>query len=206
MNFNNQCFVSPSDIIEIVDTITPRNINEYVNSYFVMVDNVDNVDEVKATLLKLGYDDIFIKNSMNVNLVNIITLSYTLLMTISFFTIIVFTISYIKKKIINETSSIGILRACGYNKKNLKNIYMLEIVITNLVAYIIGLVLFLLIYIILKSTLLHSLFNSGINIYLSAYVYVISFIIISIIPTCIINYFLIKLINSNIILLLKENG
>lgn len=203
MNFNNQCYITPSDIIEIINTTIPKNINEYISSYYVLVDDVKHIDIVKTDLLKLGYDDVIIKNSFNSNLINIIFISCTVVMTISLFAVVIFTVSYTKKKLIEETNIIGVFRASGFDKKSIRKLYVLEIAISNIIAYIIGLLLFLLIYIILKNTIFHSLFYSGIRLYINSYIYIICFVIIVIIPFCISIFFLLKLINSNIILLLK---
>ena len=96
--------------------------------------------------------------------------------------IIIITSSYTKKRVVYEKTNMGILRACGYNKKVVRNLYLVEIFFTNLFSYVAGVVTFLIMYFILNSTLLKSLTYLGIKISFSTLTIICSFLIIVIIP------------------------
>ncbi|MDD2409198.1 MAG: ABC transporter permease [Bacilli bacterium] len=104
----------------------------------------------------------------------------------------------------NEIHILGIMRAIGYDKKDIKNIYILESTFIIMFTYLIGIILFFLIYFILKNTILASLIYSGITIHINAYIFLISFLMVAGIIFIISLYFLIKYIDSNIISLLKS--
>lgn len=184
MGFNNQCYIASENMIEIVDTVLKNESDTISYNYYVVVDDVNNLESVIKSVIKLGFDEnkIYIANNLDTEQLSIIRVSVCILLALVLFVTIIITSSYTKKRIINEKTNIGILRACGYNKKVVRNLYLLEIFFTNIFSYTIGIVAFLIIYYILNLTLLKPLTYLGIGIYSNALVVIFSIIIIVIIP------------------------
>ncbi|MDD2181603.1 MAG: ABC transporter permease [Bacilli bacterium] len=204
MNNKNQCYIQVSDLKEILETTIPSNMNEYVSSYLVVINDIENIEYVKEELANIGYKDAETKNFINLGIINIIMITCISISTIIIFALVILTISYIKKKIMNETHIIGVMRAIGYEKKDMKNIYILETAVIILFTYLIGITIFFILYFILKYTIFASLIYSGITIYINGYVFLISFLMVASITFVISLYFIIKSINSNVISLLKS--
>lgn len=184
MGLNNQCYITSRNMIEIVDTILKNESDTIYYNYYVVVDDISNLESVIKNAIKLGFDEnnIYISNSLDTEQISIIRISIIILLSLILFVIIVINSSYTKKRILNEKANIGILRACGYNKKNIRNLYLLEIFFTNIFSYVIGTALFLIIYIVLNSTALKLLAILGINISFDTLSVIFPLVIILIIP------------------------
>ncbi len=184
MGFNNQCYISGENMTEIVDSILKNESDTIVYNYYVVVDDVNNLNSVINDAIKLGFDEksIYIANSVDTELLSIIQVSICILLALVLCVIIIITSSYTKKRVVYEKTNMGILRACGYNKKVVRNLYLVEIFFTNLFSYVAGVVTFLIMYFILNSTLLKSLTYLGIKISFSTLTIICSFLIIVIIP------------------------
>lgn len=166
MDFNNQCYIPAEDMTEIVDIgrpVDPTNQTSYPY-FYVVVDSLYNLESVMDKISELGFDESYVKNEININLINTVDISGNVILTIVLVTILLLTSSYIKKKILNETRVIGVLRTSGYNKKIVRNIYLLETILINLFSYIIGLILFIITYSILVKTLFSTVSYIGIMI------------------------------------------
>ena len=59
---------------------------------------------------------------------------------------IVLTIAYVKKKILNDSYDIGLLKALGYQKNDILKINVAQIIMIALVGYVIGFFIFELVY------------------------------------------------------------
>jgi ABC-type antimicrobial peptide transport system permease subunit len=149
---------------------------------------LSNVQSVINSATKLGFERISVKNNINADLVRIIQVSCNVLLALVLFTIILVTSSYIKKKILNERRIIGILRTCGYKRNTVKNIYLLETILTNIFSYFIGIIIFLIIYVALKNTVLHNFTYFGLTTTINIFSLLFSLIIIILIPTFITFY------------------
>lgn len=200
MTLNNQCFVSASDLIEIIDIENAEIKNESSFSYFtIIVDEVNNLEDTIKEIENLGFLRVQLKNTIDTNLVNIIQMSCNIILFLVLFSVIMITSSYIKKKFISEIKTIGILRTCGYNKKIVRNIYFLETIFTNIISYIKGLIVFLIIYLILKKAVFGAFSYIGLKTSIDIFSLLVSFTIIVIIPLIISIYQVSKKSRLNIV-------
>lgn len=198
MRLNNECFIAPKDIMNIVDFVNPLARGEF-DSFNVLVDDLNNVsfvnDEARESL---GFAiDFYTQSTMDFETVNFLKLSSNILLSVVLFVIILVTLLYMKKKLFKESKIIGILRTCGYDNKKVTNIYFLEIALTNIISFIIGLIIFLIILFILMKTLLSGVIYYGIDISLTPVTLIFSLIII-LIPTIIARYNINKKCKLNI--------
>lgn len=187
MNFSNYCYVSPHNLIEIVDTSSgseENNPNYAVTSnesFLLVVDKLSNVDSVSQTLQGMGYGSMVSAN-IDVNLIETIQAASIFTLMIVMGATVLFTIFYTKKKLMEDKKTIGILRISGYENKLIRKIYATMFLLTNAFSYVIGLLMFLTIFIILKGTLLQSLTYSGIQITLNISSILLAVLIVIVMP------------------------
>lgn len=110
---------------------------------------------------------------------------------------------YIRKKTINESQNIGVLRSLGYTKKDIKKYYLIEFLCFILITYLFSLLIFGLLYALLKNTVLSSLNLYNIDIVINSFVYLTTFIIIVIIPYLISRFSIFKVTKKTILKLMK---
>ena len=179
MNLNNQCYIMSDDIISIIDKVNPNNDMEFNNTnFYVLIDSVDNIDYVMNKIKNKNFINVYQKNSIDENLVDMVDISYIVLITIVILTIIILDLAYVKKIIINDSHIIGLLRAIGYDKKTLKKMYFIEFLIINIIAYLISIFLLVILFSILKTSLLSNMAYIGINLTISPLIFILNFIII----------------------------
>jgi ABC-type antimicrobial peptide transport system permease subunit len=209
MNQNDVCYIPEQDIIKLCHNqnfvCRENNGNPYGGvSLVLLVDNINNIETVKTLAAKLGYDleDVVSMDERTINNLNFINITAMVILGIVLFVVMILTFSYIRKKILNETKIIGILRACGYTKKDIKNIYLLEIVITNTFSYLVGLIIFLVIYFILNETIFAGLIYIGVSISLNLLTLLLSLVAIILVSTLIVCFGISKKMQSNIVSLI----
>lgn len=147
MNDNGVCYISVGDITEITNTENAWN-KSVLPTLVAVVDTVDNIDNVISQAEKLGFENISLGSSLNMDLINIIRLSIVSVFCLILFTIIILTSAYVKKKINREEKTIALLRTYGYSKNTIRYLYVLEILVTNSFIFIIGIAIFLTSYFI----------------------------------------------------------
>lgn len=211
MTLNNECFISPADLNEMIDkikvkTTTDISEGEYMEAFgfMVIVDKLENIKSVSEDLKQAGFTSVDIQNHIDSRLLNIIEISSNITVALVLFTVLMMSGSYIKKKIQNESKVIGILRAEGYKKKVVNHIYLLELFFTNLISYLIGLTIFMIIYIIAKNTMLKFLYYLGIVIKINLFDLLISFLLIVVVSMFVSIYHIIKTTNFKITELIRS--
>lgn len=136
MNENNVCYITPQDMEYFYSNLNPQ-IDYDKDDYAlvnVVVDKAKNLNKVKKEVSNLGYY-VSEDNSMTFDDKTVGAIS---LLGLSFFIIIIGTIiflfsSYLKKNMRNNIRQLGILRSCGYTKRDIlkqeiiKNILILGI-------------------------------------------------------------------------------
>ncbi len=207
MNQNNQCYITPQDMKTLQSSLNPHLNYETSNDVFVyvVIDNAKNLDKVQEELKKIGYnlsqDTLMSIDKKSINL--IITLSMTFLIVV-IFTIILIQFSYINKKLENESQYLGILKACGYNKKQIILKQFVDVITTLTIIFIISITIFNILFILTINSSFNSFKYIGFEMSNSNYLLIIAFFITTsmILFMC---YFMInKKINNSADYLLKE--
>ena len=200
MNLNNQCYIMSDDIISIIDKVNPNNDMEFNNTnFYVLIDSVDNIDYVMNKIKNKNFINVYQKNSIDENLVDMVDISYIALITIVILTIIILDLAYVKKIIINDSHIIGLLRAIGYDKKTLKKMYFIEFLIINIIAYLISIFLLIILFSILKTSVLSNMAYIGINLTISPLIFILNFIIIVLLSSFVTTININKVCNCRII-------
>lgn len=194
----NQCYVSMDDMKEIVDTVNQNK----VTSIYVIVDSLNNVDSVMNKINNLGYYS-EVTTAFDGKIINNFSLICNIISLISLSVAVIVLVLYIRKKIINESQNIGVLRSLGYTKKDVKKYYMIEILCSILITYLFSLLIFGLLYVILKNTVLSTLNLYNIEIVINLFVYLTTFSIIVIIPYLLSMISIYKVTNKTILKLMK---
>lgn len=178
-NRNNQCYIPVKDMIEIIETEIP---NEGVfHSFHVIVDDLKNIDDVQNAIREHGFV-VRGTTEFDASIINTIKTVCFVMLTIVLIVIISLSRAYIRKKLLNESKMIAILRSLGYNKKNVENIYIFESILVNIFSFIIGLILFEVLLFILTNKLFVGLQYAGIYISLNTTTLLISALVIVFIP------------------------
>ena len=156
-NTNNVCYISNTDLTDIKDIVL--SINEgVIYGYFAIVDESQNVSQVISDLNELGYEAEQ-RLLLDTEVFNNISLICNILIVIMIISIILVLAFYIKKKSIQDTKNIGILRSIGYNKKTVYILYTLEIFIINVLTLLFSIILFYILYILILKFLIKPYLN-----------------------------------------------
>lgn len=189
----NVCYASPDDIKDIVDAYNASLDNEMYYPFNVVVDKEENVEKVKNMINKIqGYE-------ISENTVAYIDKGFTsILFSVTFIigltiiiTILFVLKNYINKKIKDESKYIGVLRSCGYTKKQVIICEIFENSIVMLISFIISTVIFSSIFKLLENNFFKYYKYIGFNISNNIIVLLIIFMIVIAISESV-NYFLLN--------------
>ena len=184
MNTFNSCYISSKDMIEMKD-LSSSEVEGVYYDFVVVVDNITNVSTVQQKIFELGFLDASIRSDIDQNIVNVIYISCDIIVSLILAVIFALTISYIKKKLINELKFNGILRAQGFSKKQLIKISLIEQFIINLIVYILSIILFIVLFIIVKFIINYYFISTFTILPLSLLNFIYIFICLVIFTTCI---------------------
>ncbi len=211
MNLNNQIFVSQKDLNEIVENKIPKSSEDGVQIiqtsdylFNVVVNNVNNVENVKQKMIEKGFTNIQNAAEIDNTMVKTIKLICYIIATISILSMFIIIILYIRKKLIKESTYIGTLRTLGYTRNIIKKQYLMEVLLTTTISYGIGAIISIILINILKNTILISLNYIGFIIKLYIRDFLLTFIIIIIISTIFSILMIKNKINKDIINLIES--
>ena len=154
---NNVCYISEKDMKEIKDTTLSVN-GDISYGYFAIVDKTENVAATIETLENLGFDAES-KITIDTDLFNNLSLVCNILIIIIVIFLIIIIIFYIKKKSLQDTKKIGLLRSIGYSKGNIFTLFVGEYLIINIISLIVGIILYLALYAIIMQLLIKPYLN-----------------------------------------------
>ncbi|MDD2409737.1 MAG: ABC transporter permease [Bacilli bacterium] len=204
LNFNNECFVTPSVLKEITDTIDPYLDENSISGTYILIDDTKNLNYVKNELYKKGYTDIEMKKNIDIDIVKSLNQIVVVLLVVVIMGIIVLNALYIKKQILIEKSNIGILKALGYKKNKIKKIYILENMFLSTLAFVIAITVFIFTFLIIKYKFFVSFRYFGINLFLNYKIIFLPFLLTIMLSTLICSIILNKVLKSDIIKLLES--
>lgn len=202
----NVCYATLEDIKEIENAYNPFLATQDFASLNVIVDDKTNVKEVRKNIQNLG--EYIIEKETIAHIDKTFT-SILFSLTIIFAIIVIGSIlfilkNYINKKVKSESKYLGILRSCGYTKKQ---VIIQEIVENNLIlliSFIVSATIFTIIFAILEDKIFKYFKYIGFTISNNIILIFIIFIIVFVISE-ILNYYLVnKKINNSISDILKE--
>ncbi len=146
MKHNNQCYINSQDMKKLIETINQDfSYDENFLDLQVIVDKEKNVKKVMHKLQSLGYQ---VSDNVNSYFDKKETFVISFLCN-SFFVIIsgavlLILINYISKKIKDNSRYLGILRACGYPKKQVIFNQTIDTIIILTISFAISLIISLL--------------------------------------------------------------
>lgn len=206
-----QCFAPGKDIEEIYEKTmgnlyTEENENLSIPSSTVIVDEYENTKTVKNKLIDMGFDVNYV-TEQNLSYQKNIKLTCIFIVLISIMGIIFSTVSYIRKKNINQIYDFGIMKSLGYQTKNIIIIYALQTCIIVVFSYTISMLVYVWGLEIIKMNFSQYLIFTGHSFYLNQYIitYILSFLIILVLPILFTILFTRKKNNSSAMSMLKGN-
>ena len=189
----NACYGTLKDIKDIVDESTSSLKEEGAYPLHVVVDMEKNVNDVYKKIRQLGKYDIssntvaYIDKSF-VSILFSVTFIFALAIVI---TILLILKNYIKKKIKSQANDLGILRACGYTKKQVIEQEIIRNGIVLSFSFLLSVTCFSLIFVILEEKIFKNFKYIGFNISNNGFILLGAFIIVLVIAE-LMNYCLVK--------------
>lgn len=133
-----ECYINFEDVLKIQNEIT-KNSN-YINEFdpiLAIVDNSENVEPVMNELKKLGYN-VLLRSVPNTELIDIIESICTVLSICTMIIALSNIIINVIKTAEERKYELGLLKAFGYNKRNLWYSIIMESVITAITGFILS--------------------------------------------------------------------
>ena len=205
MNDNGTCYISSVDMKEMAATEYSWDESAYISSsILVVVDSINNVEPVKEELANKGYKLSGVEAYLDYNIINIIMTLIICAMLLILLIVILLSILYLVGIDNSEEKEIKKLILSKSKIKDTKVYFIIENIVINMIAYIIGLIIFFILFKLCIENLeaLTSLkyMIGGFKIGLDSVV--IAFILIVVVPS-IINFVYFKM-SSNKFLKIKK--
>ncbi len=137
----NTCYLPPKDMEGIYNNALKDIYSNSGTYLIIVVDDRDNFNSVISEIVKLGYRT-EPQTVINYEFINTIRLICDLLIAVSVVVIIVITVGYVRKKILDNTYEIGILKALGYKKSHIELINIIQVFNLSFIAFLSGVILF----------------------------------------------------------------
>lgn len=160
------------------------------NDFIVTVDSIENKKEVADALRARDFvvtDKAYYDSNEESQLRNI----YYFVVIVMMISILLVSLAYIKKKILNNLSSIVLTKSLGYNKNQIRNLYLIDNMIVVLMSYMLSLILFMVTSVVVKNFFYASIKSLGVKWGVSLWPFLITFVILLIISS-IVNYYYIS--------------
>lgn len=144
-----ECYINFEDILEIKNEIT-KNSN-YISKFdpiLAIVDNSENLETVMNSLKELGYN-VLLRSIPNTKLIDIIESVCTVLSICTIIIALSSIIINVIKTAEERKYELGLLKAFGYNKRNLWYSIIMESVITAIIGFILSCIFVFLVVVIL---------------------------------------------------------
>ena len=146
MNSPSSCYVSAKDLDELYDVFWSFMNPDSISATIVKVDDRSNMSYVMQEISALGYRVTGPQMGFDSGTPIIVEMICNAIVAVVIVVTIVLTIAYVKKKILNDSYDIGLLKALGYQKNDILKINVAQIIMIALVGYVIGLFMFEIVY------------------------------------------------------------
>ena len=188
-NSPSECY-APGKQVENIYKDMQKNNDSIDTSLLLTVDKFENKDLVKKELSKLGimYSD---KSYREENTEAIINSICETIILVSVSVILLVGLAYIKKKILNNMSEIGITKSLGYNKNQIRSMYILDNFSIVLLSYFLVNILLFPIVIIIRKFFYPSVKLLGVRWHIALWPFIAT-LFLMILCSSIINYFYIS--------------
>ncbi len=198
---SNNCFISSKDMKEIIDTGTL--VNDGVYGFTLVVNKTENVNKVINELEKLKFN-YSIKIEYDTSLINkIINISNVIIVFIIIL-ILIININFLKKRLIQNSNSIGILLTLGFSKHLVNLIYLCQIFINNMISYLIAIMLSFISHITIKKVFRKLTLLIAYNIEYNYIMIITGFFFIILMPCLYYLFYIQRKINKNIVNLVRN--
>lgn len=204
MEEGDECYVPVEEIAEI-NQARKYNRDESDIGYTIVVDNRKNVDYVIKEIEKLGYDA-HLSASFDDETINAVNLISVLSFSVVFVATIIISTTYIRKKVINNETEIGLLKAIGFTNKETQIFNIFELICLIMISFITSLVLIHIILFIMYKTIIAPYIFVGLEVHMFISSYFLTMLIIIVIPLIIDLLLVNKRLKNNIIVLLKGDN
>ncbi len=183
------CYIPGKQLEKIRISEKDPNDNSFYD-FIVTVDNIENKKSVATALRDRNFivtDKAYYDSNEEREFKNI----YYFVLIVMIIAILLISLAYIKKKILNNLSSIVLAKSLGYNKNQIRNLYLIDNLVVVAMSYMISLTLFIIAALIVKNFFYTSFKSLGVKWNVSLSPFIITFVILFIISS-IVNYYYIS--------------
>ena len=146
MNSPRSCYISAKDLDELYDVFWSFKNPNSMSATIVKVDDRSNMSYVMQEISALGYRVTGPQMWVDSGTPIIVKMVCNAIVAVVIVVTIVLTIAYVKKKILNDSYDIGLLKALGYQKNDILKINVAQIIMIALAGYVVGLFMFEIVY------------------------------------------------------------
>ena len=140
------CYVSAKDIDELYDVFWSFMNPNSMSATIVKVDDRSNMSYVMQEISALGYHVNGPQMGVDSGIRITVEMICNAIVAVVIVVTIVLTIAYVKKKVLDDSYDIGLLKALGYQKNDILKINVVQIIMIALAGYVVGLFIFELVY------------------------------------------------------------
>lgn len=182
-SYYNRCFIAKKNVAEMCEIETMHMYDGMVSisAQVVIVDKRENVSKVISEIEKIDAH-CTLQGIIDSNLLKYIELGCNMIIALVAAVLFLITISYIKKKVDSDSTSIGLLKSFGFNKKHIIINYSLDVLTSIFISIIIGTIFVLGCVLVYNNMFAGSITLISNTISISFLSYVLSIVIILIIP------------------------
>lgn len=180
---SNNCFISKNNIIELID-IQNEKLYTGVNSVaaqVVIVDKRDNVNNVIEEIENLDMK-CTLQGIIDTKLLKYIEICCNLIVALVTTILFFISVSYIKKKVDKDSTSIGIMKSFGFSEKDILINYSLDVLYNIILSTIVSTAIFIIFILIYNTSFSGTIIYFSDKITVSLLSYFVSIIIVLVIP------------------------
>jgi len=195
-NHMSYCYAPGKQVADIKKQTIITDGSPSFGSWRITVDNADNLDSVKKKLEDMGY-------IVSVAIFTEFSTEYTIklicnsILFISIVALLLVSLAYIKKKMINNLYIIGLTKSLGYNPSDIKSLYLLDNIVILFISYLISIILFIITSIIINIFFIGRIGVIGIKWHLTLWPFIVSLLLMLIFSSLINIYYISKRIRKS---------
>ena len=196
-NHMSYCYAPGEQVADIKKQTILTDGSPSFGSWGITVDDASNVDFIKKKLEDMGY-------IVTVAIFTEFSTEYTIklicnsILFVSIVALLLVSLAYIKKKMVNNLYIIGLTKSLGYNSNDIRNLYLLDNTTILVISYVVSIILFIITSIVVHAFFMGRIGVLGIKWHLTLWPFIVSFLLMFIFSSIINIYYISKRIRKSL--------
>ncbi len=196
-NHMSYCYAPGEQVADIKKQTILTDGSPSFGSWRITVDDASNVDFIKKKLEDMGY-------IVTVAIFTEFSTEYTIklicnsILFVSIVALLLVSLAYIKKKMVNNLYIIGLTKSLGYNSNDIRNLYLLDNTTILVISYVVSIILFIITSIVVHAFFMGRIGVLGIKWHLTLWPFIVSFLLMFIFSSIINIYYISKRIRKSL--------